>query len=122
MSSMQLPNVWTRSRRILKKTSGSVVYSSRSTMASRTIIRDYCSRAALLKHVRDHTLIFFRRAWMKLDEAQPGSLHLLPQEELATLLATDYTAMQGMILGNSPPFDDLLDAIGKFEARLNAIG
>jgi len=26
---------------------------------------------ALLKNVRDHTLTFFRRAWMKLDEAQP---------------------------------------------------
>lgn len=76
---------------------------------------------ALLKHVRDHTLTFFRRAWMKLDEAQPGSLHLLPQEELAALLATDYTAMQGMILGDAPPFDELLDAIGEFEARLNAI-
>jgi len=59
---------------------------------------------------------------MKLDEAQPGSLHLLPQEELATLLAADYTAMQGMILGNAPPFNELLDAIGKLEARLNALG
>ena len=77
---------------------------------------------ALLKHVRDHTLTFFRRAWMKLDEAQPGSLHLLPQKELATLLVTDYTAMQGMILGDVPPFDELLDAIGELEARLNASG
>ncbi len=76
---------------------------------------------ALLKHVRDHTLTFFRRAWMKLDEAQPGSLHLLPQEELAALLAADYSAMQGMILGDTPPFAELLDAIGKLEARLNAI-
>lgn len=35
---------------------------------------------ALLKHVRDHTLTFFRRVWMKSDEAQPGLLHRLPQE------------------------------------------
>jgi len=52
---------------------------------------------ALLKHVRDHTLTFFRHAWMKLDEAQPGSLHLLPQEELATLLATDISFIKRRI-------------------------
>ena len=45
---------------------------------------------------------------------------MLPQEELAALLTADYTAMQGMILGDAPPFDELLNAIGEFEARLNA--
>jgi hypothetical protein len=35
--------------------------------------------------------------WKNLNQAQPGSLHLLPQEELATLLSANYTAMQGMI-------------------------
>ncbi len=49
---------------------------------------------------------------MYLGEAQPGSLHLLPQEELAALLAADYSAMQGMILGDAPPFNELLNAIG----------
>ena len=46
-----------------------------------------------------------------LNPAQPGSLHLLLQEELATLLSADYTTMQGMILDDAPPFDKLLDAI-----------
>lgn len=74
---------------------------------------------ALLKQVRDHTPTFFRRAWIEPDEAQPGSLHLLPQEALATLLAANYTAMQGMILGNVPPFDEIPGAIGELETRLN---
>jgi len=46
----------------------------------------------------------------------------LPQEELAELLSADYTAMQGMILGDAPLFNEILDAIGEFEARLNSIG
>ncbi len=49
--------------------------------------------------------------WKNLNQAQPGSLHLLPQEELATLLSANYTAMQGMILDDAPPFDKLLDAV-----------
>ena len=33
-----------------------------------------------------------------------------------------FCARQGMILGNAPPFDEILHAIGELEARLNALG
>lgn len=75
----------------------------------------------LLDHVRDHTLAFFRRNWMKLEEARPGSFHLSPQDELATQLARDYDAMQGMILGEAPPFEEILLAIADLEEKLNAL-
>ncbi len=56
-----------------------------------------------------------------LEEAHPGSFHLIPQDALATFLTRDYGAMQGMILGESPPFEDILQAIADLEARLNTL-
>ncbi len=72
-------------------------------------------------HIPDHTLAFFRRSWLKLEEARPGSFHLTPQNTLAAFLARDHAAMQGIILGKSPPFEDILQAITDLEARLNAL-
>ncbi len=74
----------------------------------------------LLAAVRDHALKFFPRGWMKLREAQPGSIRLSPQDELAARLTTDYAAMQGMILGEALAFDEVLTRIAELEERLNA--
>ena len=90
-------------------------------MAQTAIADRALENSVLLDHVRGHTLAFFRRSWMKLEEARPGSFHLSPQDELATLLARDYEAMQGMILGEVPPFEDILQAIADLETRLNAL-
>ena len=91
-------------------------------MMAQTAIADRALESPiLLDHVRDHTLAFFRRSWMKLEEARPGSFHLTPQDELATQLARDYDAMQGMILGEAPLFVDILRAIADLETRLNAL-
>lgn len=91
-------------------------------MMAKTDIADRAlENQILLDHVRGHTLAFFRRSWMKLEEARPGSFHLSPQDELATLLIRDYEAMQGMILGEVPPFEDILRAIADLETRLNAL-
>lgn len=91
-------------------------------MMAQTAIADRAlENQTLLNHVRDHAQTFFRRGWMKLDEARPGSFHLTPQDELATFLAKDYDAMQGMILGESPPFKDIIQSIAVLEKRINAL-
>ena len=40
------------------------------------------SDTALLDAVRTHNLVAFRQAWKRFEEAVPGSLRLVPQEEL----------------------------------------
>jgi len=40
---------------------------------------------------------------------------------LASFLTRDYDAMQSMILGESPPFEDILQSISDLETRLNAL-
>ncbi len=91
-------------------------------MMAQTDIADRAlENLALLNNVRDHALVFFRRGWMKLEEACPGSIHLMPQGALATYLTRDYAAMQGMILGEPPTFNKILQSITDLEIRLNAL-
>ena len=73
----------------------------------------------LLDAVRNHNLIAFRQAWKRFDEAVPGSVRLIPQPELRTVIEQDYRAMQGMILGGVPDFGWVMDQLRVAEAAIN---
>ncbi len=68
---------------------------------------------------RSHNLIAFRQAWRRFDEAVPGSIRFVPQAELSTAIESDYRAMEGMILGDAPPFEWVLEQIELAEATIN---
>jgi hypothetical protein len=76
--------------------------------------------AVLREDVRQHTLTFFKRAWMKLEEAVPGSMRLVPGEGLLKALRADYQAMQGMMLGKTPDFQEILSALEEIETQINS--
>lgn len=69
--------------------------------------------------VREHNLAAFRQAWKKFEEAVPGTLRIVPQDELRAELEKDYTAMQGMILGDAPAFTWVMDRLVEIEAAIN---
>lgn len=73
----------------------------------------------LLDAVRSHNLIAFRQAWKRFDEAVPGSVRLVPQPELRTVIERDYTAMQHMILGDVPQFEWIIEQLEYAEASIN---
>ena len=73
----------------------------------------------LREDVRQYTKQFFNRGWMKLDEAVPGSFKLAPSENLQQALITDYQAMQGMMLGETPTFEEIMEAISALESEIN---
>ena len=77
------------------------------------------SDTALLDAVRTHNLVAFRQAWKRFEEAVPGSLHLVPQEELHAAVRRDYRAMHGMILGGAPEFEWIVDRLRLAEAAVN---
>ncbi|NEO46003.1 MAG: nucleotidyl transferase AbiEii/AbiGii toxin family protein [Moorea sp. SIO4A3] len=90
------------------------------------ISRQEAGKTAIANHqlredVRQYTKKLFNRSWMKLDEAIPGSLKLLPKGELLKALITDYQAMQGMMLGTAPPFDEIIEAISALEIEVNQV-
>ncbi len=76
---------------------------------------------ALREDVLRYTKLLFNRGWMKLDEAVPCSLRLVPQGDLRKALKRDYLAMQGMILDNAPAFPDILAAISALEIEVNRL-
>ncbi len=73
----------------------------------------------LRENVRQHTNMFFKSAWKKLDEAVPGSTQIVPKGELLKVLDNDYKAMQGMMLGDAPPFDEIIEVLVALENHIN---
>lgn len=76
---------------------------------------------ALLTSVREHSRIAFRQAWRKLDEAVPGTIRIVPQDELHEILRKDYDAMRRMMFGEPPDFDWILGQIRMAEDAVNAV-
>jgi len=74
---------------------------------------------ALLDAVRTHNLVAFRQAWKRFEEAVPGSLRLVPQDELHAAVKRDYRAMHDMILGGAPKFEWIVDRLRLAEAAVN---
>ena len=73
----------------------------------------------LLDAVREHNLIAFRQAWKQFEKAVPGSVRLMPQPELRSVVERDYRAMQGMILGSVPGFEWIMEQLQQAESAIN---
>ena len=66
-----------------------------------------------------HARMFFNRPDFDLASAAPGSFALAPHDAMIEQLRLDYRAMQGMIFGDPPAFEAVLESIASLEARLN---
>ena len=75
----------------------------------------------LLHAVRNHNLIAFRQAWKRFEEAVPGSVRLVSQNELQAAVKKDYREMRGMSIGEVPDFDYIMDQLRLAENEINAI-
>lgn len=94
-------------------------YYDAAMITASDIGRSALSNIDMLDAVRSHNLIAFRQAWIRFDEAVPGSIRFVPQAELRTAIESDYRAMEGMILGDAPPFERVLEQIDVAEATAN---
>ena len=63
--------------------------------------------------------MFFNSPDLNLFTAIPGSYTLMPNAEMSHDLSRDYNARIGMIFGEPPTFEDILNAIQNLENRLN---
>ena len=76
-------------------------------------------RLDLLAAVAAHKTVFFADSAAKYDEAQPGSLRLVPPKSRQTELREDYRKMREMIFGEPPSFEHLLEVLADMERRIN---
>jgi Nucleotidyl transferase AbiEii toxin, Type IV TA system len=85
------------------------------TRAGASAIKDPKLGADCVAHAR----MFFNRPDFDLASAVPGSFALAPHDEMIEQLRVDYRAMTGMIFGDPPRFEAVLESVTSLEARLN---
>lgn len=94
-------------------------YYDTAMITATDIARSALSDTDLLDDVRAHNMLAFRQAWKKLEEAIPGSLRLLPQEEPRAVIERDYAEMQEMLLGDAPDFGWIMEQLEYAESIIN---
>jgi len=76
----------------------------------------------LLQLVADHKKVFYRQGWARYDLARdPKTLKLIPNSDIIPTLARDYLAMQEMIFGHSPTFEEILQCLAALETKINSL-
>jgi len=66
-----------------------------------------------------HAQMFFNRPDFDLASAHPPTFVLTPEGEMYDELRRDYAAMAGMIFGEPPPFEDLIESVAALEQAVN---
>lgn len=66
-----------------------------------------------------HARMFFNSPDLGLATAAVGTFDLLPARAMIADLKRDYAAMSGMIFGETPDFETVLDSVAALQQRLN---
>lgn len=76
---------------------------------------------ALLQEVVLFKKKFYPRAWANYDAAKPGTLKLVPPGHILDPMRADYSAMQDMIFGRCPSFDEVIELLTGLENEINSL-
>ena len=89
-------------------------------MAHSSVKMSALDQPDLLKRVVDFKMKFYPRSWAQYPEAKRGTLRLVPPAYRFASLQTDYESMKGMLFGEIPSFDDVMESIRQLETEINA--
>lgn len=73
----------------------------------------------ILEKVVNFKMKFYPRTWAKYQDAVSGTLKLIPPEYRLSALKADYEAMQEMLYGEVPSFDEILLVLKQIEEEIN---
>jgi len=89
----------------------------------RLLRSDVGQRAArdldLARDCARHAWMFFNSSDLDLATAHPGTFALSPLTAMDAQLRRDYAAMAGMIFGEVPEWDTIVETIRQFEVQIN---
>lgn len=105
----QAPNVDRKSRH----------YYDVGLLAKTDVRRQALGELDMLTKTAEHTAIFFPIAAAEYELARPGTLRLVPHDELRKTLEADYRSMKLMVFDEPPAFGDLLATLTELEAEVN---
>ncbi len=96
-------------------------YYDLAQLANSSIRREALSDLDLLSEVAHHKEFFFATAWARYNEARPGTLRLVPPDDLRRLLESDYRQMSEMFFGEQPAFRQVLSSLEDLEHEINGM-
>ncbi len=88
-------------------------------MANSKVKKVALNNLEILKDVADFKKRFYPRAWANYDLAKPGTFKLIPEKHILGNLKADYKAMENMIFGIYPSFDEIISVISDLENEIN---
>jgi Nucleotidyl transferase AbiEii toxin, Type IV TA system len=94
-------------------------YYDLACMAQSPMCNSAVMDVALLAQVVAFKTQFYPRAWARYDLAVPRTLQLLPTGAVLLAMRKDYQAMQDMIFGAVPSFDEILATLDALQTRIN---
>ncbi|MCU7861574.1 MAG: nucleotidyl transferase AbiEii/AbiGii toxin family protein [Candidatus Thiodiazotropha sp. (ex Lucinoma kastoroae)] len=62
---------------------------------------------------------FYPRGWARYDLAKPGTLRLVPEGHVLASVRSDYRAMENMIFGEAPDFEEILAVLQALQEEIN---
>ena len=89
-------------------------------MAHSSVKETALSQPNLLRKVVDFKMKFYPRSWAQYPDAKPGTLRLVPPDYRLPALESDYESMKGMLFGDIPSFEAVIDAVRQLENEINA--
>ena len=63
---------------------------------------------------------FYPRGWARYDLAKPGTMVLVPKSHMLASVRSDYRAMENMIFGEMPDFEEILAVVQALQEEINA--
>ncbi len=90
-------------------------------MSKNQVKADALQDQLLLQNVVTFKKKFYPRGWARYDEAKPGTFKLIPPDWIQHVMRQDYEAMQEMIFGHRPSFDEILNGLSALEDEINAL-
>ncbi len=79
------------------------------------------SKINLLEEVVAFKQRFYRSPKARYDLAVPGTLRLLPSQELLPELSRDYEQMKEMIFDDPPTFESIIETLKTLESEINQL-
>jgi hypothetical protein len=90
-------------------------------MANSEIKEIALNNLSILDDVVDFKKRFYPRGWANYNLAKPGTMKLIPDNHILESLKKDYKAMENMIYGDYPDFNELISGIASLEQEINAL-
>lgn len=85
------------------------------------VVTSALATPSLLDDVKKNQHLMWRTNQGHLQTATPGTFRISPPLSAIPALRQDYAGMAGMMFGQAPSFDEVMDRLSKVEALLNGI-